>query len=290
MRKVLSGLLILGIFIVYCGQISLASSIAVNKVSVSGKKILLNNKEVKILGLRCSNALLSDQAVKMLIRNLPVFQSYGINTISVFFMGSRFGDIAGYKPDCSLDEIVAGRMEQIIDAANGHGMIVIVGCLYWGTSAANSALSGWGQDEADRAISNTVVWLRDNHFHNVIVDADNEGMSHWSIESMAIAGHRADPSAVIANNGAAGSLSCDLNIHYGPKDPEKPYFDSESTPNNTPGGYWSSFSKTSGYYNYIRIGCYTEDMKKKHVGQNGIGLFQPERDCTGRYMAPVRPR
>lgn len=31
------------------------------KVTISGNKILLNAKETKILGLRCSNALISDE-------------------------------------------------------------------------------------------------------------------------------------------------------------------------------------------------------------------------------------
>ncbi len=50
-------------------------------ISVDGKRILLNETEVKIIGLRCSNALASDETADQLIENLAVFKSYGVNTV-----------------------------------------------------------------------------------------------------------------------------------------------------------------------------------------------------------------
>lgn len=64
--------------------------------SAQGNQIVLNERPVKILGLRCSNALISKGKTDELIANLDAFKSYGVNTISVFLMGSRFGDIKGY--------------------------------------------------------------------------------------------------------------------------------------------------------------------------------------------------
>ena len=59
--------------------------------TVEGTKTLLNGQEVLVKGLRCSNALISDESTAELIGNLDTFASYGVNTISVYFMGSRFG-------------------------------------------------------------------------------------------------------------------------------------------------------------------------------------------------------
>jgi len=54
-------------------------------------------------------------------------------------------------------------------------------------------------------------------------------------------------------------------MHFGPKERTKPWLDSEATPGETPGRYWSRFSKQTyqqdnTYYNYSRIGRYTAEM------------------------------
>jgi len=76
--------------------------------SVEGTKTLLNGQEVLVKGLRCSNALISDESTAELIGNLDASASYGVNTISVYFMGSRFGDVKGYNEDGSLNPNLCG--------------------------------------------------------------------------------------------------------------------------------------------------------------------------------------
>jgi hypothetical protein len=57
----------------------------------------------------------------------------------------------------------------------------------------------------------------------------------------------------------------------------KPWLDSEATPTNAPGDYWGSYSKeanekTAGkFYNYSRIGRYTEAMKSNQYEQTRDG-------------------
>ncbi len=131
-----------------------------NRFSISGDQLLFNAKPFKMIGLRTSNALISDEATQQLIDHLDVFKSHGVNTVSVFFMGSRFGDIKGYRPDASLDPTYAARMGRIIEAADSRSMIVLVGCLYWSTSRAKEDLGSWRQADANRAVANTVRWLR----------------------------------------------------------------------------------------------------------------------------------
>ncbi|MHC4995657.1 MAG: hypothetical protein ACYTGQ_11450, partial [Planctomycetota bacterium] len=160
---------------------------------VSGDQVTLDGAPIKIVGLRCSNALISDATTQALINQLDTFGYYGVNTVSVFFMGSRFGDVKGYRTDGSLDPVVAARMGRVIEAADRRGMIVLVGCLYWSTSRAKEDLvATWTQAHANRAVANTVRWLSVNDYRNVFVDVDNEGMAHdatgWSIASMIDAG------------------------------------------------------------------------------------------------------
>lgn len=238
--------------------------------SVKGKKVYIDGNEFKVIGLRCSNALVSDSDTKELIDNLDVFKSYGINTVSVFFMGSRFGDVKGYRPDASLDPVYTARMARIIEEADRHGMVVLVGCLYWSNSRAKEELGHWKQEHANIAMANTVRWMKEHDYRNVFVDPDNEGMASramgWSIKKMIDAAHKVDASFVIGyNNGAGSPDNADILLHHSPKDGVRPYIESEGSPSKTPGGYWGSFSKMDGYYNYIRIGRYNEQMKKSQI-------------------------
>ncbi|MHC4324118.1 MAG: hypothetical protein ACYSUX_07580 [Planctomycetota bacterium] len=238
--------------------------------AVKGNKVYLNEHEFKVIGLRCSNALVSDAETAELIDNLDVFKSYGINTFSVFFMGSRFGDVKGYRPDSSLDPVYAARMARIIEEADRRGMVVLVGCLYWSNSRAKEELGHWKQANVDKAVANTVRWLKEHNYRNVFVDPDNEGMASratgWSIKKMIDAAHQADSSFVIGyNNKTAPPDNADILLHHSPKDGVRAYIESEGSPAKTPGGYWGSFSKSDGYYNYIRIGRYTGQMKKIQI-------------------------
>ena len=76
---------------------------AQNVFSVKGNKTYLNDKEFQSIGLRCSNALLSDETVIDLINHLDEYKEYGLNTISIYFMGSRYSNIHGYNLDGSLN-------------------------------------------------------------------------------------------------------------------------------------------------------------------------------------------
>jgi hypothetical protein len=125
-------------------------------------------------------------------------------------------------------------------------------------------------------VANTVRWLSEHDYRNVFVDPDNEGMAHdamgWSISAMIEAGHDVDRRLMIAyNDQGAPAENADLYIHHSPKVAGKPWLDSEATPRSTPGGYWGTFSKethrsTEGeYYNYSRIGRYTDEMKAEQI-------------------------
>jgi hypothetical protein len=236
--------------------------------TVRGEKTCLDGQEILVKGLRCSNALISDRETQELIGNLDTFARYGVNTVSVYFMGSRFGDIKGYNEDATLHPVYAGRMGRIIEAADRRGMIVLVGCLYWSTSKAK--WDHWTQAEANRAVANTVRWLKENNYRNVFVDVDNEGMARaaegFDNRQMVRAGKAQDPACVIATNfRGEPPAEADLAIHHSRRAAGKPYIETEASPGNAPGGYWGAYSKQEGYYNYINIGVYTDAMKAEQT-------------------------
>ena len=153
------------------------SSAFAGELSIRGEEILLDGEPVKVIGLRCSNSLMSDATTDQLIEQLDDMQSYGLNTVSVFVMGSRFGDIAGYRPDGSLDPAVKSRLARVLDATDERGMICIVGCLYWSTSRAKEKLDHWTEADAAKAIAGTAKWIAERGDRHVIMDVDNEGMA-----------------------------------------------------------------------------------------------------------------
>lgn len=244
--------------------------------AVKGAQVLINQKPFKVIGLRVSNALISDDTATGLIQNLDVFKSYGVNTVSVFVMGSRFGNVKGYKPDASLDPVYAARLGKIIEAADQRGMIVLVGCLYWSTSTATEDLGNWTQADADKAVANTVAWLSKNNYRNVFVDVDNEGMAHaknkWDIGKMIDTGHGVDPTIMLAYNfGEPPPANADLLVHYSPKDNRRPWIQTEGSPaKESHGYYWAAYSKFvqgEKYDNFIRIGRYTPAMKQSQLAE-----------------------
>ena len=110
---------------------------------VKGTSTYLNGKPFLAKGLRCSNALFSDESTNDLLNNLERYTYYGLNTISVYLQGNRYGDVKGYDEDASLNPVHADRLAKIIEAADELGMVVLVGCLYWDTSNANG--NSWTQ-------------------------------------------------------------------------------------------------------------------------------------------------
>lgn len=260
-----------------------------------GDRLYLNDQAFKVIGLRCSNALISDRTTQDLIDHLSVFKSYGVNTVSVYFMGSRFGDVKGYLPDGSLSPAHAQRMSRIIQAADGQGMVVVVGCLYWSTSRAKEDLTHWTQAHANKAIANTVKWLSGHDYRNVFVDADNEGMSPFSIEKMIDAAHAADPAYAIAfNEHSTPPQNADIYVHHSAKVEGKPWIETEGSPPSHNGqGYWGKFTKEThqrdpGFFNYSRVGRCTAKMKagqmdatKRAIDQyNGYMLASTWLQCA----------
>lgn len=255
---------------IVCLQAAVAGSHA---FGVADGKTVLDGRPFLVKGLRVSNALISDKATAELIAHLDSFKSYGVNTVSVFFMGSRFGDVRGYRSHGSLDPVFAKRMGRIIEAADRREMAVLVGCLYWGNSRAK--WTEWTQKEANAAVENTVRWLASKGYTNVFVDVDNEGMAlkeaGFDNRQLVLAAKKASRSIVVGTNfRGQPPVEADLALHFSERAPGKPYIQSEGSPRQTPltgkdAGYWGRYSKQDGLYQYIRIGLYTPDMKRDQI-------------------------
>ncbi|MBD3244115.1 MAG: hypothetical protein GF331_26220 [Chitinivibrionales bacterium] len=236
--------------------------------SIEGASTLLNGETFLARGLRCSNALISDETADDLVAHLDEYAGYGVNTVSVFLMGSRFGDVKGYREDASLSPDHAARLGRIIEGADQRGMVVIVGCLYWDDSRAK--WNSWTQTEANAAVVNTMAFLAEHDYRNTFIDVDNEGMAlrakGFDNRELVLAAKRVDGRIPVATNYHGDPPDeADLAIHHSNRAPGKPYIESEGSPPNAPGGYWGEYSKREGLYGYLNVGVYTDEVKQAQI-------------------------
>jgi hypothetical protein len=239
-----------------------------HRIGVDSGQLVLDRVPFLVIGLRCSNALVSDRAVDQLIQNLPVFAGYGVNTITVYLMGSRYGDVAGYDQDGTLNPAYTSRLSRLLAATDDHGMAVLVGCLYWGGS--RSKHESWTQAEAERAVRNTMLWLVEQDARHVFVDVDNEGMAQrkqgFDDRALVIAAKSVAPTFVVGTNfRGPPPVEADIALHFAHDVADKPYVETEGSPDNAPGGYWGAYSKMSGLYGYRNVGGYTAAMKRNQI-------------------------
>jgi len=250
-----------------------------HKFSIENGLTCLNGKPFLVKGLRCSNGLFSDCVTNDLVRQLDTYAAHGLNTISIFLMGNRFGDVIGYNQDATLNPVYADRLAKVIEAADKLGMVVLVGCLYWGESKAK--YDNWTQAEAKKAVYNTAKWLKDKGYTNVFIDVDNEGMAQvekgFDNRALVLAAKKANPDCPVATNYiGAPPEEADLCVHFSDKAKGKPYIESEGVAENAPGGYWVKYSrvedqmnlyKRADYYNYDNIGLYNCAMKTDQINR-----------------------
>ena len=101
----------------------------VKSVRVQGGKFLVNDKPVKLWGVRVAGALEGDETAIELLSALGQYRDRGVNTLIVYYQGSTGNVKKVFSADGKrfADEPARQRMRRIIEAGGQHGMVVIVG-------------------------------------------------------------------------------------------------------------------------------------------------------------------
>ena len=134
----------------------------------------------------CHNWVYSDTGVWDADRNtseflaqMPVYSDHGVLAFTVNLQGgSPYGYSAldtqiwhnsGVTPEGDLRPEYMARMERVIERADELGMVVILGIYYFGQERHLN-------DEAaiKRGVVNTVDWVLEKGYTNVIIEVDNE--------------------------------------------------------------------------------------------------------------------
>ncbi len=131
-------------------------------------RFVLDERPFDVWGIRVASAT-SDQAqTDHLIAQLDEYRAHGVNTVTVFYMGSSGAQYRPFSSDGrTVDAGHQDRMEQIIRAADARSMVVVVGLFYQGGRL------GLRDADAVRAATRTATEAL-RPYRNVIIDVANE--------------------------------------------------------------------------------------------------------------------
>lgn len=144
-----------------------------NKISIEGDQIYMDGKAFEMWGIRVASATEDQFATDHLIKQLDDYKKYGVNSVAVFFMGSRGGSYDPFSADGkSIDTDHCDRMEKIISACNDRGMAVITGIFYQRIDSGKIHIRDW--DAAKNAVRSAASWLNSLPYKNIILNIANE--------------------------------------------------------------------------------------------------------------------
>ncbi|NLF31251.1 MAG: hypothetical protein GX591_10245 [Planctomycetes bacterium] len=137
-------------------------------LTLDGQHWLLDGRPFDLWGIRTASGTMNDAQCRHLIDQFDDYLAHGVNAVTVFYQGCRGGNYDPFTPDgTAVDAGHQARMERILQAAAGRGMVVIVGLFY---QAAPITLA----DAA--AVRNAVRTVTEalRPYRNVILNVCNE--------------------------------------------------------------------------------------------------------------------
>ena len=163
---------------------------ATRTLTVDGDRFLLDGAPFDMWGVRTASATFTQDQTDHLIAQLDSYRAHGVNTVAVYYMGSRNANYDPFTPDGrSVDAGHQARMEQIIRAADERGMVVVVGIFY------QAAPFGLRDAAAVRqAVRTVTAQLRP--YRNVVLNIANEQNSREYADSADVFDLR-DPDRVV---------------------------------------------------------------------------------------------
>lgn len=119
------------------------------------------------------------------IRQIPDYVANGINGFTISLQGGLPGYEgainSAFNTDGSLRATYMNRIDQIIQAADAHGAVVILTCFYQRQHSHKHALDG--KQAIRGAVSNVARWVSDQQYTNIVLEISNEyahgGFTNW---------------------------------------------------------------------------------------------------------------
>ena len=138
-------------------------------LETKGHAFLLDGRPFDLWGIRTASASQSEELTDHLIAQLDDYRDHGVDTVTVFYMGSSGGSSDPFTPDGrGVDPGHGRRMVRVIEECDRRGTVVIVGVFY--QNVAKPRLKDW---EASKTAVRTVAAAL-KPYRNVIVNVANE--------------------------------------------------------------------------------------------------------------------
>lgn len=143
-------------------------------LSVRGDRFLVQGKEVDLWGIRAASGTMHQAQTDHLMAQLDAYVRYGVNAVTVFYMGCSGGFYDPFSPDGKvLDAGHSDRMRQIALACAKRKMVLVAGIFYqrapFGLQNTDAVIS------ATRSVTESLKGL-----DNVVINIVNEqNSSHW---------------------------------------------------------------------------------------------------------------
>ena len=141
-------------------------------LQIDGDRFRVNDELIHMMGIRTASASIEESYTAELIEYLPTYKNYGINAVTVFLQGSSGGSFDPFTSDGrAIDADHLARMKRIVEAADEHGMVVIVGIFYQMSKGGGEPnLEDWAaSQEAVRTVVSEFTG-----YTNIIINIANE--------------------------------------------------------------------------------------------------------------------
>jgi hypothetical protein len=169
------------------------------RVSIEGDRWLIDGRPVnagsaahgRLMNVRMVNAVFEDEGesgrarlgafdpdenTDRFIARIPEYVASGVNAFTVSLQGGMPGYEgavnSAFNADGSLRETYLARVARVIEAADRHGAVVILSCLYQRQQAHARALDG--RAAVRRGVAEVAGWVRRSGFTNVVLEVANE--------------------------------------------------------------------------------------------------------------------
>jgi hypothetical protein len=152
-----------------------AEEATTKKFQIKNDRPYLGGQEVKLWGIRCGNALMSQAVTERHVRNLDNMVAHGINVIGVYIQGSNGGwpdaeaGKNGFERNGMLKSEFGERLAWLVREADARGMVVMVGLF-----SPRKDQEFENEAAVQRACEETARFLVASKLNNVFVDIMHE--------------------------------------------------------------------------------------------------------------------
>ena len=144
-------------------------------LTTQGPQFLLDGSPFDMWGIRVGSASQNVANTDHLLAQLDDYLAHGVNTVTVFYAGTRGGNSNPFSADgLTVDPAHQARMERILRATAERNMVTVVGIFY------QNAPFGLQNAEAVRNAVRTVTRLLRPYRHVIINIANEQNSASWS--------------------------------------------------------------------------------------------------------------